>query len=316
MFKNFKKLTPNSIIGISSTASPCKPERLEESLNNLTKIGLNYKLNHTPICNYGAHFLSGDKLERASSINQLTKDLQVDAILASRGGYGSADCMPLINFKDLQTRNIPIIGYSDISSLLIGFYNNHIPSIHGPNLTEEFYSYFTDKDSKVAIDQLINFLTLDTQTYSVDCKIIKNAEQSSSHAAENIEGRSLASNLTTLSSILGTKYHPNFDQSILFIEDTGESPYRVHRMLTQLELSGAFENLSGLILGRFYNCQSKYPPTFEEMLQDFINQTLNKYPFPILSNFPFGHGGLNFPICLGAKCIINNNKVIVSNIYE
>ena len=125
---------------------------------------------------------------------------------------------------------------------------------------------------------------------------------------EDAEGRILATNLTVLCSMLGTSFDFDFKDLILVLEDVGEAPYKVHRMLTQLEQAGKFESIKGLVFGRFAKCESKNGPSIEDVFTMFIK---DKYNFSVLKALEFGHWGRNVPLALNSKAKISSEDLII-----
>jgi muramoyltetrapeptide carboxypeptidase len=113
-------------------------------------------------------------------------------------------------------------------------------------------------------------------------------------------------NLTTLCHLVGTPYAPNFNGKILFLEDRGEAPYRIDRMLTQMRLSGCFEGLKGLFLGAFEAC-GKLDDIFR-----IVQEVFNDVNIPILSGFEIGHGRVNVTIPMGLRATLNTDRRILT----
>ena len=122
------------------------------------------------------------------------------------------------------------------------------------------------------------------------------------------EGRLVGGCLSTIISSIGTSYEIDTDGAILFLEDVGEPPYRLDRMLTQLKLTGKFKSLAGVILGRFFECDS---PEIGYSTNDVLKEILQQLNIPILANFPAGHGPDNWAIPLGAKARIDTDTLSI-----
>ena len=109
---------------------------------------------------------------------------------------------------------------------------------------------------------------------------------------------------------IGTKHLPNFKESILIIEDIGEAPYKIDRMLTHLRLAGVLKQLSGLGLGSFTNCVDEdgicQAKSFD-LLHIFRDRTKD-LKIPIISNLPVGHGEANASLPIGSQAILDGDK--------
>jgi muramoyltetrapeptide carboxypeptidase len=119
-------------------------------------------------------------------------------------------------------------------------------------------------------------------------------------------GALIGGNLTTLCHLVGTPYASNFKEKILLIEDVGEMPYRIDRMLTQMKLAGCFNEIAGLILGAFKECGP-----LDEIV-DIFNNIFEDADIPILAGFEVGHGehNLTIPMGLGATLDTKSKKLL------
>ena len=102
-------------------------------------------------------------------------------------------------------------------------------------------------------------------------------------------GRLLGGNLTILSTLMGTGWLPAFDGAILFLEDIGEEPYRVDRMLQHLKLAGVFDRVSGVVFGQCTRCTSPDPDYAGFLVDDVIDRHLGELDKPVIAGFNTGH---------------------------
>ena len=109
-------------------------------------------------------------------------------------------------------------------------------------------------------------------------------------------------NLTTLCHLTGTSYAPNLKGKILLLEDVGEMPYRIDRMLTQMKLAGCLDSIAGLILGTFKECGH-----LDEIVKIFAN-IFAEADIPILAGFDMGHGEHNLTVPMGLGAILDTAK--------
>ena len=119
-------------------------------------------------------------------------------------------------------------------------------------------------------------------------------------------GAVVGGNLTTLCHLVGTPYTPHFNGKILFLEDQGEAPYRIDRMLIQMKLAGCFEGLKGLFLGSFEAC-GKLDDIFR-----IVQEVFKDVNIPILSGFEIGHARVNITIPMGLRATLNTNRRILT----
>src|SRR5690606_15291749 len=111
-------------------------------------------------------------------------------------------------------------------------------------------------------------------------------------------GRLVGGNLSLVHALMGTPYEVQTDGCILFIEDVGEEPYRIDRMLSTLRLAGKLDHVSGVVLGVFARCDPETPER-SFLLEDILQQYFAGKPYPVMKNFPVGHVEENATLPIG-----------------
>lgn len=294
-----KKLKIGGTIGIISPASPLEKDKIEKGISFLKDLGYNILEGDHIYERQG--YLAGSDKDRALDLNNMFKNKDVDMILCIRGGYGANRILPLIDF-DLIRKNPKIfIGFSDITSLSNAIYKKAgLVTFHGPMLNSDF--------DPVSLSSFRECLA-----YGIKPYIIENTENKFGVKLELIgnlgaaQGKLLGGNLALIVSLMGTPYDIDFKDNIIFMEDIGEEPYRIDRMLTSLELSGKLSDAAGFVLGQFTNCSlPNYEKslTLEQIIEDKI-LSLNK---PTIVNFQSGHSYPKLTLPIGAKVRINGSS--------
>jgi muramoyltetrapeptide carboxypeptidase len=125
------------------------------------------------------------------------------------------------------------------------------------------------------------------------------------------EGKIVGGNLALITSLMGTEYLPDFKNSILMVEEIGEVPYRIDRMFNQIKLGKLFQNLNGIILGRFVDCYEEDANKDTLTLNDIITDYLADLKMPVLYNFKHGHVKQNMTIPFGLNCKLNSGRKFV-----
>jgi muramoyltetrapeptide carboxypeptidase len=197
---------------------------------------------------YDHQFSNGSASDRVEALEQLLTDDSVGVVLTARGGYGSMEMLPLLDFDLIASSNKAIVGMSDACALLSPWAEQaRVCSIHGPGLGTAFADYEENEDAKKSADSLIRLLS------DPDCRF-----QAQGHVVREGQGsgRIIASNLTILTSLLGTKWEVDTTGAVLVLEEVGSRPFQVHRSLLQLQLAGKLDGLAALVFGRFSRCQS------------------------------------------------------------
>ena len=248
--------------------------------------------------NYDARdgYLAGTDIERRQQLAAAWHDPECRGILCARGGYGSARLLEDWTWLSAKPA-IPkwLIGFSDITCLLWSLYQSGISGVHGPVLTT------LAAEPEWSLRRLFDYVA------GRDLEPLSGVSWTSG----KVTGVLLPANLTVATHLLGTPVQPRLEGVILALEDVTEAPYRIDRMLTQWLMSGAFDGVCGIALGRFSRCFSPQGVpswTVEEVLRD----RLTRLGIPIVSDLPFGHDGVNAALPVGQKVQLNADRGTLS----
>ncbi len=241
-------------------------------------------------------YLADSDAQRAENLHALWSDEEVKAVLAIRGGYG---CLRLVDQLDWEMfRRHPkfFVGFSDVTVLLNGLLRRSgIVSLHGPMAA-----------SLAASDErsIVSLFTLLTGDFSEEIKP-KELEMLRDGTGR---GRLVGGNLTTLVHLLGTPWDFSWEGCVLLLEDTGESLYRLDRMLTQLTLAGRLERLAGVLLGTFDagNDNRVANLRLQEEVWSRVMELVGP-GFPVWANFPAGHQGKNLALPMGMEAVMDSS---------
>lgn len=233
-----------------------------------------------------AHQLGGSDILRAADFNEMLRAPQVKAIWCARGGYGSVRIIDTIDMELLLRFPKWIIGFSDVT-----VFHNHVhqagmQSIHG------IMAFSVPKATQESKQTLKDLLFGTPVRYQLK-ETLLNKEGVA-------KGTLVGGNLSILYSLLGSKSALDTRGKILFIEDLDEYLYHIDRMLYNLKRNGCFEGLAGLIVGDFTDMHDNSIP-FGMQAHELIRSICEPYNFPILFDFPAGHGVVNLALQMGAK---------------
>lgn len=235
---------------------------------------------------------SGTIQERIFDLNWAFQDSEIDAVWASRGGYGCQQLLPYLDSSIFKKNPKWYIGYSDNTVIQSFLLKEGIASIHGQTLKTS--SFGVDKKSFSKIFQILR-----------GEKLCYNIESSVFNQFGKAEGVLIGGNLSLIYALLGTSYRYYFQDKILFIEEIGEHFYALDRMLTSLQLAGVFSQIKGLVVGGMTMMEDKknlnYSHSFDDLAYQIIFQKIKNYDFPMLFSFPNGHIHSNFPLIIGGK---------------
>jgi muramoyltetrapeptide carboxypeptidase len=291
LFCGSKLLRPSALkrgdtVALVSPASPINPEKFQNAITNLESLGLKPKYSDAVFSKTG--YLAGSDEARLKDFHQMIADREVKAIWCLRGGYGCTRILDQVDYKLIKKNPKIIIGYSDITALLIAIYKQTgLVGFNGPVAISEVFSPFTFSQAesilfgKSTLPHVIPY-----QTQSLE-KFVLTHDPYTIFAGK-ATGELIGGNLSLLVCLPGTKYAPSYKNKIVFIEDVGEKPYRIDRMLTFLIQSTDLNKASGIVLGVFHDCAPAETDT-SFTLREVLEDRLGALKIPCFYGFTFGH---------------------------
>ncbi len=242
-------------------------------------------------------YLSGSDQLRASDIMEMFEDDRVHAIFCTRGGYGAARLLDRLDYARIRKKPKILVGFSDITALSLAlFAKARIVTFAGPMVAAEFASGIEPAASAA----LWSMLRVRRRSQPLpECGAVKIMRSGIS------EGRLLGGNLTVLSSLVGTPWLPDFRDAILFLEDVGESVYRIDRMLLQLKHAGLLRKIAGVLLGSF----TALPDDGGGRdLERVLNEYFLPLDIPVMTGIPFGHIPMKITLPIGATVRMDTHR--------
>ncbi|MDP4084375.1 MAG: LD-carboxypeptidase [Bacillota bacterium] len=287
------RLKSGDAVGVIAPASPPNMVDLERGICFLEGMGLKVILGKHLEKSIG--YIAGTDNERLEDFHSVFENNEVKAVICARGGYGSAKFANQINY-DLIKKNPKIfMGYSDITFLhtAIGRQTGMV-TFHGPMVCSDFGQETLSSITYHSIQLLFEPMIMAyTEMISPLETIVEGVAR----------GPVTGGNLTLLTSTLGTKFELDTVGKLLFVEEIGEEPRCVDRMLNQLYMAGKLNHISGFLIGDFHECESKDVKSFtvKEVL-DYYIKLVSK---PSMSGFKMGHCSPNICIPLGVTATLN-----------
>jgi muramoyltetrapeptide carboxypeptidase len=281
-------LAPGDRVAIVAPASPFDRDRFDAGVAEVERLGL------VPVVTRDLfarrRYTAGDASSRARALNDAWRDPDIAGIIAARGGYGSAQVLPLLDGARARRARKPFIGHSDLTALLV-YLSCHcgLVCFHGPmvlNLSGGADSY--DRESLLSA---VMSRSGPGALCTTGVETLKPGETT---------GPLLGGTLTQLAASLGTPHAfrppPGY---VLLLEDVGERPYRLDRMVTQLTASGVLGLASGVVCGEFPGCDE---PGGDPTARDVLTGLLADVPGPVLFGFATGHtAGPALTVPLGVR---------------
>ena len=279
---------PGDRIAIVAPASNCSRDEFDRGANELRRLG--YEPVFDPSVFERSTFTAGCARTRADAFRAAWMDPSVTALIAVRGGYGSVELLPLLEDLSVDTPKL-FVGYSDNTSLLTWLtVHRRVPALHGPMLEGRLAAGAAAYD--VSSFQALLRGGRGLELRPEGARVLKDGEA---------RGLLLGGTMTQLAASMGTPYA--FDPppgSILFLEDVNERPYRLHRLLMQLKLSGTLSRAAGLVFGEMRGCdEPDGGATASQVIETFAAECRG----PVIAAFPSGHTtGPCWTLALGVTC--------------
>ena len=279
-----RALKKGDTIGFITPAGPVSAERIEKATKSMEAMGFNVKHSKAIEARYG--HLAGMDQERLADIHRQFADPQVDAVWAIRGGYGCTRLLPYIDYALIRKNPKILMGYSDITALHNAIHQKTgLVTFHGPVGATTMTDY-----NVMHLEAVLRNGLSPHRIYASDENIAKNDPVYAIEVfREGIATGVLAGgNLCLLASMVGTPFQVDLRGKLVFIEDVGEKPYKIDRMLTQLLQSSNLHLAKGIILGIFEDCQPK-DEQYSLSLRDTLIERLGGLGIPVMYGVSFGH---------------------------
>lgn len=282
------RLKQGDTIAIIAPASTVQTrDVLNQGIATLENMG--FRVQFDPRIFESSRYLAGTDAARAEELTGALADPSIQAIISLRGGYGCSRLIPLLKGKRLRSHPKIFMGFSDLTTLFLYFYRRcGWITFHGPMAA-------TASLGEMPPDQQQHLLSLWMDPGYRPAFSFPELETWKKGTAE---GPLVGGCLSLIVASLGTPYEIQTKGKILFLEDQGEPPYRLDRMLTHLKLAGKLESLAGLLLGNFPDCE---PSQGEYSAKESLQDILCGLKIPIVANFPAGHIKDNWAIPLGGR---------------
>ena len=286
-------LFPGQNISVLSPAGPAEDHRLDAGLRELARWGYSVQP--------GAHargrlaYLAAPDAARLEDLIEAFEDPQIHAILCSRGGYGSGRLLDRLPYRRIARNPKIFIGFSDLTALNWALYaRSKLISFTGPLVCEigEGLPELTVRSFR----EMTGPASPPDSLWRAPWDAIRPGRAT---------GPLFPGCLSIIVSLLGTRNLPDLRGGILLLEDVGEKPYQVDRMLVQLKNAGILGKIAGLVIGRFTGCWPKVNRGQHLELADILLELTASRPIPIYAGVPYGHQPERLTLPVGAKVEIS-----------
>jgi muramoyltetrapeptide carboxypeptidase len=290
---NWTPLQPDEPIGVVALSGPVDRTRFKRGINLLRSWG--HPIIEASNLRREQSYLAGDDAERLNGLEEVI-DAGARCIIAARGGYGATRLLEKVRWRELTKRQVCLVGFSDLTAVLNPLASEGVPQVHGPMVASGFDVRYNAK----RLRSLLRGELVGEALFRIpDGSVLRHGRAS---------GKALGGNLTVLTSLIGTPWEPDFDGSVLFLEEVNEPLYRLDRMLTHLRGSGRLRNVKALIGGSLRGCRpaSERPDLWRRLLLEAAPPSA-----PVVVDLPFGHGAANLAFPVGAPVEIDTDTLQV-----
>jgi muramoyltetrapeptide carboxypeptidase len=286
-------------IAVVAPASNAKLERIEDGIAALRKYGFDV-VPAAHATGKSAPYFAGTLEERLEDLHRAFADPDIEAIICTRGGYGSNYLLEDLDLDLIAKNPKPFFAYSDLTVVQTWLLDElGLVSFHGPMAAADFCREDGIDDASFA-DALNGGKV--TAGAVQGLRVLKPGRA---------QGTMHGGCLSMLVSTLGTRFAPQTEGRLLFLEDVGAKPYQIDRMLRQMVLAGKFDGVTGFVFGEMLDCVS--PGASPGMLDEVILRVLDWFDGPIATGLRSGHvsrANVTLPMGIGAELIAEAEPVL------
>ncbi|HEY4008849.1 MAG TPA: LD-carboxypeptidase [Acidobacteriaceae bacterium] len=291
------RLRDGSRVAVVSPASAAKPELVEAGVDRLQHFGYRPALMPHALAR-GPLYYAGDAEHRVADLHAAFADPEIEGVLCTRGGWGSAELLPRLDRELVRANPKVFAGYSDHTSLHVWLWNElRLMSFYAPMVAADWSS--NDGVHRATWHSAVEAKSQWHVGPQDGLRTLRQGE---------VEGRLLGGCLSILCEALGTPWALRIDEpAVLFLEDVGTKPYQWDRMLQHLRLAGMLENVRGIVLG---DTTASVKPDEMELLEAACLHALDEFAGPVAIGLRCGHvTGQNRSLPLGACVRFSNDRV-------
>ncbi|MBU2498199.1 MAG: LD-carboxypeptidase [Proteobacteria bacterium] len=286
------RLKEGDRIGVIAPAGPVDRPEILPGIALLESFG--FEVFESPHLFERQGYLAGDDQSRLNDLHAMYRDERVKAILCARGGFGTLRLIDRIDFDLIRENPKITVGYSDITALLLAIHKKTaLITFHGPNLRD------LGRNENRNLEALLKLVSFGG---SMNLDFSEGREIRGGRAT----GTLLGGNLSLICHLVGTPYLPSLQGALLFIEERGESLYRIDRMISHLKLSGLLDGCVGLMAGSFEECGDL------SSIELLLEESLSDLDIPMVGGLQVGHGKENIPLPMGVQASLDTARMTLS----
>lgn len=296
------RLRPGQNVALIAPSSGLSKDQIDRAVENMKSLGLVPRLGKNAAAANG--FLAGTDAQRIEDIHWAFEDKSIDAVWCLRGGYGLTRILPDINYVLIRRYPKLLIGYSDITALLVAVHQRAgLVTVHAPASASVISDYGKEHLKATLFDAVSRHKMTVAPDMAANASPLFKTEVIKPGTAR---GTLIGGNLSLVAAMAGTPFGlRNIKGKLLFLEDVGEKPYRVDRMLTQLKQNLDLRQLAGIALGIFSDCEG---PEGSPTVMDVCRERLGSLGLPVVYGLTFGHIRDQMTLPLGVRAELDTTN--------
>jgi muramoyltetrapeptide carboxypeptidase len=303
------RLRPGALVGVVAPSGVLDDALAERLVRNLEAFGLRVKMAPNVRAAHGGY--AGTVAQRVSDLHGMLREREVEALWCARGGSGCTALLPHLDYALFRRTPKILVGYSDVTALHLALLRRAgLVTFHGPVATSTFSDYTAANLRAVLMEPQPR-------------RAFEGAEENFARAMHEPQfeprpyvegiatGRLVGGNLSVVAAMVGTPYGIVAGPGLLFLEEVGEAPYRIDRMLTQLRQAGILGAATGSALGVFQRCE----PTDGEpslTLQEVLREHFATGSRPAGYGYSFGHIAHQITLPVGVRAQLDTRQQLLT----
>ena len=299
------RLKPGDTIGLIAASGHVNETQIEKCVANLQSLDFKVKLGSNIRAMRGN--FAGTAQQRLDDLHGMFADPEINGIWDARGGSGAIHLLASLDYGLIRRNPKVLVGYSDTTALHLGILRHAgLVTFHGPFASSNFSEYSLAGLRAVLMEptpELVLTMAAENRAKSKELSHFELRTLRSGVAEGNLVGGCLS----LVSALVGTPYAAELEDAIVFLEDIGEAPYRIDRMMSQLRLSPGFNKVMAVMFGVVEKCD---PPDSNPSLTlaDTVDDHLANSPVPAVYGYSFGHIAHQFTLPMGLKARLDTEK--------
>jgi muramoyltetrapeptide carboxypeptidase len=287
-----RALRPGATVALAAPAFAVDAERLAAGEELLRRAGFALRRRADLLERQG--YLAGSDARRAAELMQWIDDPGVDAVLCARGGWGCHRIVAGLDAARVRAARKPLLGFSDVTTLLL--WQRRRAGLVG------FHAPMLEREEPLGDDEVESLVRATRGAPLAPWR-------GEPHGGGRSEGRLVGGSLMLVAASLGTPWEVDTRGAILLLEEIGEKPYALDRLLHHLRAAGKLDGLAGVGVGHLVGCTDpkRAAPTAAEV----VDEVLRPLGVPLVHGLPFGHGRPNLTWPVGVRARIDGERGVL-----